>query len=131
MALNFESVVINTVDKSINFECLLCLITLVSFDTICWDQITGNTFVEETSLTSGVSTYSHHSIKRTGSIKLPRLKVSSSYFLILSSLQQLASLKSNLKSQINANFQRDSCKILFIVLSLLNDLILIFSKNLY
>ena len=47
----------NTVDKTINFECLLCLITLVSFDTICWDQITSFTFVEETSITSGVSTY--------------------------------------------------------------------------
>ena len=50
---------------------------------------------------------------------------------LLSSLKELASLKSNLKSQINADSQRNSCKFLFIVLSLLNDLILIFAKNLY
>ena len=47
----------NTVDKTINFECLLCLITLVSFDTIFWNQSTGKTLVEEPSITFGVSRF--------------------------------------------------------------------------
>ena len=57
--------------------------------------------------------------------------VANPYFLTLNTLEWISSLKSNLKSQINADSQRDSCKFLFIVLSLLNDLILIFAKNLY
>ena len=47
----------NTVNKTINFECFLRLIALVSFDTIFWDQRTSNTLVEEPSITSGVPIY--------------------------------------------------------------------------